>query len=378
MAIDRTLIEGLLNEEESSTLDFKREQYRFTKASDGEKSELLKDILAFANAWRHADAYILIGVEEVKGGRSIVRGVSEQLDDAQLQQFVNSKTQRPLTFSYVSVAHDGEQIGVIHIPVQERPIYPKAAFGHLKKNVVYTRRGSSTAEADPDEVARMGKHAVVQAVQPSLELQFAAEEGVTLLGSRCSLKSAILEISDPDEIPEYRPQPGSYATEFGTNRDYYRELAAFRQQMASIRGLRLAAINNGVVVATDVRMEITIPDPNGLYILFAEDDLPDEPAPNSLSVAPRVRGFHAPRPDVHVTKDEHLWSVRVKLGKIQPKATVRSNDKLYLGARQSCTVEFEAVIYDDGLIEPIRVPLRIEFTVERRSVTAADILRGRR
>ena len=35
--------------EEGPTLDFKREQYRFDKASDEDKSELLKDILAFAN-----------------------------------------------------------------------------------------------------------------------------------------------------------------------------------------------------------------------------------------------------------------------------------------------------------------------------------------
>ena len=54
-----TLFEALLFEEESETLDFKRDQYRFDNATDEEKSELLKDILAFANAWRRADAYIL-------------------------------------------------------------------------------------------------------------------------------------------------------------------------------------------------------------------------------------------------------------------------------------------------------------------------------
>jgi hypothetical protein len=42
--------EQLLYEEESSTLDFKKEQYRFAKAIEHEKSELLKDILGFANA----------------------------------------------------------------------------------------------------------------------------------------------------------------------------------------------------------------------------------------------------------------------------------------------------------------------------------------
>jgi predicted HTH transcriptional regulator len=93
-------IESLLYEDESPTLDFKKEQYLFNKATDIQKSELLKDILAFANAWRRADAYILIGVEEVKGKKSNVIGINDDLDDASLQQFVNSKTQRPITFEY--------------------------------------------------------------------------------------------------------------------------------------------------------------------------------------------------------------------------------------------------------------------------------------
>ncbi len=70
--MDNVLFERLLYEEEGPTLDFKRDQYRFAKATDSDKSELLKDILGFANAWRRSDAYILIGVEDVRGGRGNV------------------------------------------------------------------------------------------------------------------------------------------------------------------------------------------------------------------------------------------------------------------------------------------------------------------
>jgi hypothetical protein len=42
----------LLYRRESETLDFTRDQYVFAKASEAQKAELLKDILAFANAWR--------------------------------------------------------------------------------------------------------------------------------------------------------------------------------------------------------------------------------------------------------------------------------------------------------------------------------------
>jgi len=51
---------------------------------------------------------------------------------------------------------DGREIGVIEIPLQERPLYLTKDYGRLQKGVVYIRRGSSTAEATPDEVAKMG------------------------------------------------------------------------------------------------------------------------------------------------------------------------------------------------------------------------------
>jgi hypothetical protein len=50
--MDRNQLESLLHEDESTSLDFKRDQYPFDAATDEQKSELLKDILAFANAWR--------------------------------------------------------------------------------------------------------------------------------------------------------------------------------------------------------------------------------------------------------------------------------------------------------------------------------------
>ena len=157
--MDASQLEALLNEDESTSLDFKRDQYPFDGATDDQKSELLKDILAFANAWRRSDAYILCGVEEVKGGRSRPVGVAKHLEDANLQQFVNAKTNRKIDLRYEAVSVDGTTIGVIHIPLQERPSYLTKEYGKLKGDTVYLRRGSSTDIAKPDEIARMGVRA---------------------------------------------------------------------------------------------------------------------------------------------------------------------------------------------------------------------------
>jgi len=51
-----------------------------------EKSEFINDVLAFANSWRRTDAFILIGVDELKGGgRSIPVGIIKHLKDSDLQ-----------------------------------------------------------------------------------------------------------------------------------------------------------------------------------------------------------------------------------------------------------------------------------------------------
>ncbi len=110
------LMEQLLREGESSSLDYKRDRYPFAGVTDDEKGELLKDILAFANGWRHAEVYILIGVEEVAGGRSTVVGVSHHIPENDLQQFVNSKTNRPVTFSYRSLPIRGQADRCHHDP----------------------------------------------------------------------------------------------------------------------------------------------------------------------------------------------------------------------------------------------------------------------
>lgn len=64
--MDTVKLESLLHLDESVTLDFKCEQYRFARATEEDKSELVKDILGFANAYRRSAAYILIGVKEVR------------------------------------------------------------------------------------------------------------------------------------------------------------------------------------------------------------------------------------------------------------------------------------------------------------------------
>ena len=192
-----------MNECESSTLDFKKAQYPFEKSSDEEKSELLKDILSFANAWKRTDAYILIGVEEVKGGQSIVKGIDVHIEEASLQQFVNTKTNKPVLFSYLPVEFDGKRFAIIKIPIQERPIYIIKDFGKLKKEAVYIRRGTSTDIASPDEIYKMGLDSSELQVNATADLEFSDTVDRKGIGTSIDIKCFYNEVE-----PEPPPGPG--------------------------------------------------------------------------------------------------------------------------------------------------------------------------
>jgi len=369
-----TLVTSLLYEGEGVELDFKREPYRFMQASDDDKSELLKDILAFANAWRRSDAYILIGVEEVKGARSRVIGIADLLDDAALQQFVNSKTNRPVTFSYRSLSYEAKQIAVIHIPVQQRPLYLKKDYGRVRANTVYVRRGSATAIADLDEVSTMGAMHQPER-RPVLDISFADPTTRRLLSKRRSAKSLILQAPPRSEIPDYVIQRSPF--EFGmrsANSSYYRELVKYTSVLRAVSPFYFAISNSGGTTGTDVRVEIRCGKQAGKLLAIDQHDFPTTPRAeyNSLDFSQRV---HMPRTyDVTATDTGDTWVVEGRADKVQPKATFWFQDPVYLGSASDGVVTLDVTIYCDELEQPHTDKLLIEFAAEHRKVNLDDVL----
>lgn len=279
-------LEELLYEEEGTTLDFKREQYVFVSGNEYQKSELLKDILAFSNAWRRSEAYILIGVEEVKGGRSRPLGIVSELDDAQLQQFVNSKTQKPIDFNYKTVLIDGLKVGIIRIPLQSRPYYLEKDYGKLKRHVVYIRRGSSTDEASPGEIHNMGKAEVLDTQEsPKIDFVFANQEKRTSLGASMFIKATVLDIPPLENIPDYREEEtyGPFGMRLSsvslnhTRTDYYRDLVKYYYVLKKSEKLYFGLVNNSNFTVSDIRVEIVVDKQENAFTFFDDDDFPEFP-----------------------------------------------------------------------------------------------------
>lgn len=251
-------METLLHGEEGASLDFKRDQYAFAAADDQAKSDLLKDIVAFANSWRTGDAFIVIGVEEVRGGRGRPVGVSNHLNDADLQQFVNSKTNRPVQFSYEATSVDGVQVGVIRVEKQDRPTYLMKDYGRLRKHVVYVRRSSSTAEALPDEIHRMGAvDSSKEPAAPVLELYFADIRSKELRGCLLTINPTPYIPMEPRSVRPYQPggdQLGVAIHSLFSNERYYSQLNSYLALRRSTAPVAFAVMNYSGQTARGVRL----------------------------------------------------------------------------------------------------------------------------
>lgn len=381
MTESSNLIESLLYQSEGTALDFKKQQYPFNGANEEQKFELLKDILAFANSWRQGDAYIVIGVEAVVGGRHIPVGTEDHFDDAQLQQFVNSKTNRKVEFSYEVHPFEGKKIGVIKIPKQERPTYANKKFGKVEKDTVYYRLGSSTAIAKPEDIARMGRDSNQSPPTPSLFLQFADLETRIELESAIRLNSIAYEkalVRLPNANDKKKSMWELVDPLEEVNRDYWRDKEEYVRLRALLKPVGLVIHNRSSSLAERVRVEIVGSLADGITVMD-ESDLPYEPAYRRINIIPGIVRAIRPRrveePQTEVKHYGNQWSITVSFGNVQPKSLVWATDPFYIGSMNRDYLELEATIYADNLPEPQKTILSIKFAIEKKSALTVEILR---
>ncbi len=389
-------IELLLYEEESATLDFKRDQYKFKKASEIEKSELLKDILGFANAWRRSDAYILIGIEEVRGGKSAIHGISEHLDDHSLQQFVNNLINRPLIFCYEASELDGKKIGVIRIQTQKRPFYLKKDYGKLRKEQVYVRRGSSISidkPADLDEVSQMGADTTAEPRKhASFSVAVAHPQRDSILTTPFELNSEYIQLPNVDDIATLEDEPHRIES-FGrtitipaltsldnqANEEYYREFAKHHFFHGAFTPIRAVVKNTSEISANDVAVEIILNNSKDCYLAdyslvpdspkrrrsFSDGIMPKVPPGGLLRKAPGL---------VSVEYFENNCKFEITCGVVQPGRNIWS-DIFYIAARSNEPFTLQGVIYSSDCGQPFSFEIPIQPTVSESTIDLEDLYR---
>lgn len=383
MQMNGVLLESLLHQEEGPALDFKRDQYPFDRGSTSDikanlRSELVKDILAMANASREVAGYILIGVEEIKGGRSRIVGVQDHLDDANLHQLINSKTQRPVEFSYFSFSYKGSDIGVIEIPVQDQFLYLTQDYGKLRENVVYIRDGSSTRTATPDEVIEM-----FTPKPPMLALDWSDFANGGIVHSPFTVHSLAFDpLLDEDT---FQPAPPSSQNWRGIqlsslltsrpNPEYSKELIRFTLYKALFEPLGLWVHNKSGVTGKRIRFEGSIAKRDGFAVV---DHLPEFPRKEIDSypvtdITSLVNSKDSKEPTMELSDDEKCWNIHVEFGDIRPDEQILTYDALWFGSRYSQDVRLEGRLLGDNLPEPIKCALDLRFEFECRPMSISDV-----
>lgn len=156
--ITEAQFEELIKNVESTTLDFKREQYKFNNDSAYKTDEFVKDIICFSNTIRDEAAYIIIGIS-IENGKKGLLGINTDIDDAIFQQKIKDKVYPKPTFLYYTFDYKGNEFGIIEIPVTkyQEPITPIIKMKGLEPGRVYFRRGSSNSEAIGKEIIYINK-----------------------------------------------------------------------------------------------------------------------------------------------------------------------------------------------------------------------------
>jgi hypothetical protein len=374
----------LLYRGESESLDFKRYQYPFVNGDERQKSELLKDLLAMANSWRSETAFILIGVDASRPSPQVI-GLTDHIDDASLQQFVHGKTQRPLKFSYYPAQLQGKAVGVIEIPVQPRPIHLRQDFGKLRANTVYMRRGSSTGEATPDEIAQMGlANSTLRG--GDLVVRFAEPDSRKTAGSAFTFESTVIQVDGGGEIPDFEePQAEEIYAGLTTKRpnpDFYRELVRLAKQMHLLKPAALTVENTGSVAAKEIRVEFTLSDPDRNWEFCEARDYktrwPEEYYDRLMPVMrnidfPVVSRRGDPGYDFEYIGD--AWHLNFDFGYLQPSRILWPAMNFYIGARQSATLRLEGRIMADGLPAAAPCSLELRVKVARIDTTLEDLIK---
>lgn len=369
---DESLIQELLYKGEGPTLDYKVKQYPFSGADDGQKSELLKDVLAFANAWRSEVAYILIGV---KNDTLELVELDVDIDDSRLQEFINSKTNHPVNFSYRSLDYKGLKLGLYTIPVQDRPVYVRKQYGRVLANTVYVRRGSATTIADPSEVARMGAATVPQAIvhAPNLTVKIVGADSTT--ADELTISYTQWELCDKYEVYSLERELGIVhrAMLASANRSYYREMALYLQEARGKFPFVLEVSNSGDHFADDVKVFLTVPV---LPLLTFKDKYKLLQRPQKFSAQAALLNIQpplsmaAPRYSIKSTDTEILLSFNI--GKLQAGESRRTTAIFIINPPSSLKI-LSGRILSDQLRSPVEISIPAKITVKPEILTMAEL-----
>lgn len=346
--MDEQLFKTFLFKSENDSIDFKKEQYKFILASDDDKSELLKDILAMVNSWRQETGYIIIGIKDKPDKPNDLMGISEHIDDAQLQQFVNKKLNNYCRFEYKTFSYKLKVFGIIKIPVQNRPVYLKKDFVKLKKETVYVRRGSSTDIAKIEEISQMG---ISLPLLPQIDINFYNDNSGITIGKTIDLISDYYIIEN--KIPTLGGS-GIYVPAL-TNRNYYTEYYEHINFIKAYSKIHFLLTNNGDIEAKGLIIEMKFQGCD--FDILTNGNRKYKPSTSVTTFLTNSPFDKFPNVDINKT----ATTITMEIENIHAKRNFIIKEPIYLNPKTTKEIKSDVKIYCDGLQEPIEYSLKYSF-----------------
>lgn len=146
--------ESLIKEEESKTVDFKRELYDFSESNKkSSDSNFIKDVISMYNTKRVGSSFLVFGIDDSPGKRDLI-GLNNLIDESVLQDKIKDKVDPIPDFKlhYVNYSNLNFAILEVYLPAFSKPTVPVRDFGIIRKDEIYIRRGSVNAKAKPEEI----------------------------------------------------------------------------------------------------------------------------------------------------------------------------------------------------------------------------------
>lgn len=138
-------------ENESSTVDFKKEEY--VLGNNIKKYDIVKDFIAFANNSSDEDKYIIIGVEEKEDKTKVIHSIEKPTDDAKYQQIINENIEPSINFEYRCISYEDKRICYFRLfNNTNRPYLISKNSVKLNYGDGFIRKGTSTSKLGLSEL----------------------------------------------------------------------------------------------------------------------------------------------------------------------------------------------------------------------------------
>lgn len=141
---------NILNNPESSILDFKADLYDFSNDKDNSVlAKFIKDVISFSNTIREGAAYIIFGVKENSDNTKEKVGITKNIDDGIFQDKIKNKLYPLPKISYYTKKLDGLTFGILEFSIKkyEFPITSTVKLRGVEVGKAYYRQGSTNTEA---------------------------------------------------------------------------------------------------------------------------------------------------------------------------------------------------------------------------------------